>query len=63
MDWIFNRMNIKWMDHRKNRLDHKNWIFCPPLELKNGRGVIVFFFFYFTTFIKCILSKITFFKQ
>jgi len=26
IEWILNGL-----DHRKNGLDHKNWIFCPPL--------------------------------
>ena len=26
IEWIINGL-----DHRKNGLDHKNWIFCPPL--------------------------------
>jgi len=26
IEWILNEL-----DHRKNGLDHKNWIFCPPL--------------------------------
>jgi len=27
IEWILNGL-----DHRKNGLDHKNWIFCLPLE-------------------------------
>jgi len=26
IEWILNGL-----DHRKNGLDHKNWMFCPPL--------------------------------
>jgi len=35
IEWILNGL-----DHRKNGLDHKNWIFCPPL-LKNEPGWVV----------------------
>jgi len=32
MDWIFNKIDIlNGLDHRKNRLNYKKWIFCPPL--------------------------------
>jgi len=31
IEWILNGL-----DHRKNGLDHKNWIFCPPLFIWNS---------------------------
>jgi len=36
MDFKWIGFLIEWalneFDHRKNGLDHKNWIFCPPLS-------------------------------
>jgi len=50
MDFKWIDFLIKWilneLDHKKNGLDHKNWIFCPPLIL--GGKIIHQIFIYLT---------------
>ena len=33
MDWIFNKMDLKWIQPEKSGSDQENWIFCPTLMM------------------------------